>query len=83
MECGLSIRKPTTLTNAPGVIIGLRTTNFPHVWKPVRPARVFGRLDDSNSELSKRLASVRTQVLKEQLGTHPNVHYTALSGDVI
>ena len=46
-------------------------------------ARVFGRLDDPNSELSKRLATVRTQVLKEHLGTHPNVHYTALSGDVI
>lgn len=46
-------------------------------------ARVFGRIDDPNSELSKRLATVRTQVLKEHLGTHPNVHYTAISGDVI
>lgn len=46
-------------------------------------ARVFGRLDDPESELSKRLASIRTQVLKEHLGTHPKLHYTDLSREVI
>lgn len=46
-------------------------------------ARVFGRLDDPESELSKRLASVRTHVLKEHLGTHPKLHYVGLSGEVV
>lgn len=46
-------------------------------------ARVFGRLDDPESELSKQLASIRTQVLKEHLGTHPKLHYTDLSREVI
>jgi Fe-S-cluster-containing dehydrogenase component len=46
-------------------------------------ARVFGRLDDPNSELSQRLAAVRTHVLKEHLGTHPKLHYVGLSGEVI
>ena len=46
-------------------------------------ARVFGRLDDPNSELRKRLATVPTSVLKEHLGTHPKLHYIALSGEVI
>lgn len=46
-------------------------------------ARVFGRLDDPESELSRRLASVREQVLKEHLGTHPKTRYAGLSGEVI
>lgn len=46
-------------------------------------ARVFGRLDDPESELSKRLASIRTQVLKEHLGTNPKLFYTSLSDEVI
>ena len=45
-------------------------------------ARVFGRLDDPESEISKRLASVPTSVLKEHLGTHPKLHYIGLSGEV-
>lgn len=46
-------------------------------------ARVFGRLDDPDSELSKRLGTVRTQVLKEHLGTHPKLHYIGLSEEVV
>lgn len=46
-------------------------------------ARVFGRLDDPDSELSRRLATVRTQVLKEHLGTHPKLHYVGLSEEVV
>ncbi len=46
-------------------------------------ARVFGRLDDPNSEISKRLASVPTSVLKENLGTHPKLYYMGNSGEVI
>ncbi len=46
-------------------------------------ARVFGRLDDPESEVSKRLATIPTSVLKEHLGTHPKLHYVGLSGEVI
>ena len=46
-------------------------------------ARVFGRLDDPESELSKRLGATRTQVLKEHLGTHPKLHYVGLSKEVV
>lgn len=46
-------------------------------------ARVFGRLDDPNSEISKRLAKVPTTVLKQHLGTHPKLHYIGNSGEVI
>ncbi|MCA9048282.1 MAG: 4Fe-4S dicluster domain-containing protein [Planctomycetaceae bacterium] len=46
-------------------------------------ARVFGRLDDPESEISKRLAQVPTSVLKEHLGTHPKLHYVGLSGEVV
>jgi tetrathionate reductase subunit B len=46
-------------------------------------ARVFGRLDDPDSELSRRLGTVRTHVLKEHLGTHPKLHYSGISGEVI
>ena len=46
-------------------------------------ARVFGRLDDPNSELRKRLAEIPTSVLKEHLGTHPKLRYVAKSGEVI
>lgn len=46
-------------------------------------ARVFGRLDDPDSELRKRLAKIPTSVLKEHLGTHPKLHYVAKSGEVI
>ena len=46
-------------------------------------ARIFGRLDDPNSEISKRLASVPTSVLKAHLGTHPKLHYLGNSQEVI
>lgn len=46
-------------------------------------ARVFGRLDDPNSEISKRLATIPTAVLKAHLGTHPKTKYTLLPGEVI
>ena len=45
-------------------------------------ARVFGRLDDPNSELRKRLAGVPTQVLKEHLGTHPKLYYIGMQKGV-
>ncbi|MCA9081328.1 MAG: 4Fe-4S dicluster domain-containing protein [Planctomycetaceae bacterium] len=46
-------------------------------------ARVFGRLDDPESEISKRLSEVPIQVLKEHLGTHPKTVYVDLSHEVI
>lgn len=46
-------------------------------------ARVFGRLDDPNSEISRRIAQVPTSVLKEHLGTHPKLYYLGLSREVI
>ncbi len=46
-------------------------------------ARIFGRIDDPNSEISKRIAAVPTSVLKQHLGTHPKLRYTALDGEVI
>lgn len=46
-------------------------------------ARVFGRLDDPESEISKRLATIPTNVLKSYLGTHPKTKYTKLPDEVI
>lgn len=46
-------------------------------------ARLFGRLDDPHSEISKRLAAVPTNVLKSHLGTHPKTRYTRLPDEVI
>jgi Fe-S-cluster-containing dehydrogenase component len=45
-------------------------------------ARVFGRLDDPESEISKRLAEIPTQVLKGHLGTHPVLRYVGISDEV-
>ncbi|MCA8995119.1 MAG: 4Fe-4S dicluster domain-containing protein [Planctomycetaceae bacterium] len=46
-------------------------------------ARVFGRLDDPNSEIAKRLAEVPTHVLKEHLGTFPRLRYIGTSSEVV
>ncbi|NOZ39364.1 MAG: 4Fe-4S dicluster domain-containing protein [Planctomycetes bacterium] len=46
-------------------------------------ARIFGRLDDPNSEISKRLRKLPTSVLKEHLGTHPKLYYLDLPQEVI
>lgn len=46
-------------------------------------ARVFGRLDDPTSEISKRLAEVPSSVLKSELGTHPLTRYIGISDEVI
>lgn len=46
-------------------------------------ARVFGRMDDPNSEISQRLAEVPTHVLKEYLGTLPKLKYVGTSSEVI
>ena len=45
-------------------------------------ARVFGRLDDPNSEIAKRLATVPTSVLKQHLGTIPLTRYVGLTDEV-
>ena len=45
-------------------------------------ARVFGRIDDPESEISKRIAEIRTDVLKQHLGTHPKTRYVGISGEV-
>ncbi|NQV23945.1 MAG: 4Fe-4S dicluster domain-containing protein [Rhodopirellula sp.] len=46
-------------------------------------ARIFGRLDDPDSEISKRIASIPTSVLKPHLGTHPTLRYIGNSQEVI
>lgn len=46
-------------------------------------ARLFGRLDDPGSEISKLLATLPTNVLKSHLGTHPKTRYTQLPDEVI
>jgi len=45
-------------------------------------ARLFGRVDDPNSEISKEIAKFPTHVLKEHLGTHPKCSYIGISGEV-
>jgi len=46
-------------------------------------ARLFGRLDDPESEISKKIKTLPTSVLKEHLGTHPKLHYIGLNGEVV
>ena len=45
-------------------------------------ARVFGRIDDPDSEISKRLATLPTGVLRQHLGTIPLTRYVGLTDEV-
>ena len=38
-------------------------------------ARIFGDANDPDSEISKRIATSRVSVLRQEMGTKPNVHY--------
>lgn len=46
-------------------------------------ARVFGNVNDPNSEISKLLATNRVQVLKSYMGTNPRTRYIGLDSEVI
>lgn len=46
-------------------------------------ARVFGRIDDPESEISQRLRQIPTHVLKEFMGTRPKTRYIGLFQEVI
>jgi len=45
-------------------------------------ARVFGRIDDPDSEISQRLATLPTSVLRQHLGTIPLTRYVGLTDEV-
>ncbi|MDP6556732.1 MAG: 4Fe-4S dicluster domain-containing protein [Pirellulaceae bacterium] len=45
-------------------------------------ARLFGQINDPNSDISKRIAEVPTHVLKEHLGTHPKTRYVGITNEV-
>lgn len=45
-------------------------------------ARVFGRVDDPDSEIARRLATLPTSVLKQHLGTLPLTRYVGLTDEV-
>jgi tetrathionate reductase subunit B len=47
-----------------------------------RGARKFGDLNDPQSEVSVILATQETQVMREELGTKPRVHYIGLEAEV-
>jgi tetrathionate reductase subunit B len=46
--------------------------------KSENKAMIFGDLNDPNSEISKRIRTVKTQVIREDLGLKPHVHYEGL-----
>ncbi len=46
-------------------------------------ARVFGNVNDPDSDISKLLAGNRVQVLKSYLGTQPRTRYIGLDSEVI
>ncbi len=43
-------------------------------------ARVFGDLDDPNSEVSKRILSKSAKRIKKHFGTKPKIYYTIVEG---
>ena len=43
-------------------------------------ARVFGDIDDPNSEVSKRIKATGAVQLKKQFGTGPQVYYALAEG---
>lgn len=45
-------------------------------------ARVFGDLNDPESDISRFLRDNRVEVLKPEIGTHPNVYYVGIDKDV-
>ena len=46
-------------------------------------SRVFGDINDPNSEVSKLLSKHATQVLNPEHGTQPNVYYIGLDATII
>jgi tetrathionate reductase subunit B len=46
-------------------------------------ALVFGDIDDPSSEISKKMASVGTEVIKPELGTKPKVFYIQADRDLM